>query len=183
MGKNRGKFKSQIFWEGDQDLSHWYSYANRSPQLWGHIILANDQKNTNIKKAPQGFETALNINIELLLKWAQKYKADGCLPVFFRMNIAKEQFRVHILPVSHQEIEEASASLVARIPRLAGRKGGFLFYLGNREHIADQLDAEFRERAENEDAVEKLMKDGGIPVIVAQLRKIAKTIKPAGKLD
>ena len=180
---NRGDFESQIFWEGDQDLSYWYSYANRSPQLFGHIILANDQEGKNLNETPQGFEIALNLNIKLLLKWAKKYKGDDCFPIFFRMNIAREQFRVHLLPVSHQEMKEASASLVSRIPSLTGRKGGFLFYLGKQEHIADLRDAEFRDRAGNNVAVEELMKDGGIPEIVNQLREIAHYIKPAKKTN
>ena len=172
MGESRDKLRSQIFWEGDAQLPHWYSYANRAPHLYGHIILANDQEDTDINKAPEGFERALNLNIDVLLKWAKKHKEGKCLPVFFRMNVSKEQFRVHILPVSRQEIEEAAGSLVARIPRLAGRKGGFLHYLGSREHLADQRDADFRQRAGNEEAIKELMNIGGIPTLVNQLRAL-----------
>jgi hypothetical protein len=89
------------------------------------------------------------------------------------LNIAAEQFRVHLVPVSPQEVTEATASLTTRIPKQAGNKGGFLHYLGRREHLADKRDAAFREVEGDEEATQRLMEDGGIPTLIKQLRTIA----------
>ncbi|TAL12290.1 MAG: hypothetical protein EPO02_02170 [Nitrospirae bacterium] len=142
-------------------------------------MLANDEPNADIRGIPKGFEAALTFNIEILLKWANQHKAEKCLPVFYRMNIAGEQFRVHIVPASNQEITEASESLAERIPGLAGVKGGFLHYLGGREHLAGQRGAEFRKSARNKEAIDQLMQDGGIPTLVSQLKNIVVEMKDA----
>ena len=172
MASNRENFRSQIFWEGNGELSHWYSYVNRAPHVTGHIMLANDEENFEIHRVPKGFEAALTVNIEILLKWANEHKGGKCLPVFYRMNIAGEQFRVHILPVSLKEIEGASRLLANRIPDLAGDKGGFLYFLGGQEHLADQRDLAFRKCRENGEAIKRLMEDVGIPTVVGQLQGI-----------
>jgi hypothetical protein len=170
----RQNVRTQIFWVGEEkknkeDLWDWYSFVCRTPQLPGHILMANKQG--YIKKAPNGFEEALNLNIDFLLKWSQINKAECCHPIFFRMNIGKEQFRVHILPVSGQEIQEASQSLHARIPKSEG-EGGFVHYLGERESIADRSQVKFKEVAGDQTATEKLMHECGIVKVVEQLRDI-----------
>ncbi|MDH5769017.1 MAG: hypothetical protein OEZ31_08685 [Nitrospirota bacterium] len=171
----RQKLKSQIFWVGDfrnnKDLSNWYSYVCRTPQLFGHIILANKQRYR--EEAPKGFEEALNLNINFLLKWSKKCKAKDCYPVFFRMNIKKEQFRVHIIPVSTKEIQEASESLWKRIPELKKEgEGGFIHYLGQREDIADRCQVEFNKYVGDKKAIEALMHKYSIIKVVKQLRDI-----------
>lgn len=173
MASNRENFRTQIFWEGSEELSYWYSYVNRSPHVTGHIMLANDEENFEVHGVPKGFETALTVNIEILLKWANEHKGGKCLPVFYRMNIAGDQFRVHILPVSPKEVQDASCSLVKRIPEL-GRddKGGFLYFLGGKEHLADKRELDFRKCGENVEAMMRLMEALGIPTIVEQLRGI-----------
>jgi hypothetical protein len=164
------ELQAQVFWEG---LSRWYSYVVRSPHLFGHIMLAYAQEDNHpILTVPPNFERALRTNMDFLLKWANKYKQPTCHPVFYRMNISGEQFRVHIIPVSKQEIEGASASLAARVPALASRKGGFMFYLGNRENIAEHMEAEYREVSGNHDATKDLFDREGILTIVQQFRKI-----------
>ena len=173
MSTSRDRVRGQIFWEGGDALSRWYAYANRSPQLYGHAILASDDQTHDVCIVPAGFEAALTRVISILLKWAEQHKAPGCLPVFYRMNIAAEQFRVHLVPVSPQEVAEATASLTARIPRQAGNKGGFLHYLGARERLADKRDAAFREVGGDEEATRRLMEEGGIPSIIEQLRAVA----------
>lgn len=172
MSTKRDTVRYQIFWEGGKALSDWYAYANRSPHLYGHIILACDTPEHDVRCVPAGFEAALAQTISILLKWAEQYKSPGCLPVFYRMNIAGEQFRVHIVPVSPQEIAEATASLAARIPKLEGKKGGFLHYLGAREHLADKRDASFREVEGDEKAARHLMNEGGISSIIDQLKAV-----------
>ena len=184
MESEPAKFKSQVFWIGENKLSHWYSYANRTPQLYGHIMLAREKQGSeDLYHAPEGFENALNLNIDLLLEWSRQYKADGCLPVFFRMNVAGEQFRVHILPVSRQEIQEATGSLIARIPGLAGRQGGFIHYLGKREHLADQLQVSYNDHAGDDEATDRLMREQGITTLVAQLRAITSAKGHKSKLE
>jgi hypothetical protein len=127
-------------------------------------------RSSDLSYAPKGFEEALNYNIGILLKWADDHKAPDCLPVFYRMNIEMEQFRVHIVPVSRQEIEEASSSLSARFPEL--HVGGFLYYLGSREHMAEYKEIECR-KATGKDEIEKqLLRHSGIPTLVDQFRKI-----------
>lgn len=165
--------RSQVFWEGTGALDGWYSYVNRSPHLYGHIMLAFGGDAPNLFRAPKGFEEALNCNIDFLLKWAADHKEPDCLPVFYRMNVAKQKFRVHILPVSKQEIEEASGCLAARISGLASTKGGFVHYLGNREHMAEYHELEYRKVAGDDKAIETLMASHGIPVLVDQFRKIS----------
>ena len=172
MVTNREKVLAQIFWEGTDALSHWYAYADRCPKLHGHVILASDDERHDIGSVPAGFEAALSRTIFILLKWAEEHKAPGCLPVFYRMNIAAEQFRVHLVPVSPQEVAEATASLTSRIPKQAGNKGGFLHYLGGREHLADKCDAAFREVGGDEEATRRLMEEGGIPTIIEQLQTV-----------
>jgi len=164
------KIRLQVFWEGKEALAGWYSYVNRSPHLYGHIMLAFSDS-SDLLHAPEGFEEALNKNIDFLLKWAEDHKAPDCLPVFYRMNIAKEQFRVHIVPISKQEIEEASNSLSARFPEL--QKGGFLYYLGKREHMAEYMEIKYRKSAGNGETERQLLSDSGIMTLVAQLREIA----------
>lgn len=170
----RQNVRTQIFWVGEDkknkvELWDWYSFVCRTPQLPGHILIANKQGYS--EKAPNGFEKALNLNIDFLLKWSQINKAEGCYPIFFRMNIEKEQFRVHIIPVSEQEIQEASRSLHARIPGSKG-KGGFVHYLGKREDIADRCQVKFNEVTGDQTAIEKLMHECGITKVVEQLRDI-----------
>lgn len=177
MGKDndpRMKFKEQLFWIGREkdgkNLSNWYPYVCRTPQVRGHIILSS-LKSHNINKAPKGFEKALNLNIDFLLEWAAKYKSKNCYPVFLRMNIGKEQFRIHIHPVSDKEIKQSTRCLKARIPKFKG-KGGFLYYLGQREHDADKSEAEeYGKRTSSEDYKE-LQRRKGIIKIRNQLREI-----------
>jgi hypothetical protein len=166
--------RTQIFWVGEEkknkeDLSDWYSYVCRTPQLPGHILI--ESKNGYSEKAPNGFQEALNLNIEFLLKWSQMNKAEGCHPIFFRMNIKKERFRVHVLPVSEHEIQEASRSLHTRIPESEG-EGGFVHYLGQREDIADRCQVKFNEVSEDQTATQKLMHECGLTNVVEQLRDI-----------
>jgi hypothetical protein len=173
----RQDVRTQIFWVGEEKknkekLWDWYSFVCRTPQLPGHILLANKQRYS--EKAPNGFEEALNLNIDFLLKWSRKNKAEGCHPIFFRMNIEKKQFRVHIIPASEQEIQEASRSLSARIPKSKG-KGGFIYYLGNREDIADRCQVKFNEVEGDPTATKKLMHGCGITKVVEQLRDIVRT--------
>ncbi len=172
----RQDVRAQIFWVGEEKknkekLWDWYSFVCRTPQLPGHILLANKQGYS--KEAPGGFEEALNLNVDFLLKWSQINKAQGCHPIFFRMNIEKEQFRVHIIPVSEQEIQEASRSLYARIPESKGR-GGFVHYLGKREDIAERCQVKFSEVGGDQAATEKLMHEYGITEVVQQLRDIVR---------
>lgn len=177
MGMNddpRVKFENQIFWidrERDaKDLSNWYSYVCRAPQLRGHIILSSLNKH-HINKVPRGFEKALNLNIDFLLEWANKYKSKDCYPIFLRMNIRKEQFRIHIHPVSNHEINQSTRCLKARISQTKG-KGGFIYYLGQHEHDADKLEAEEYAKAISPEDHEKLLRQKGIIKIRDQLRKI-----------
>jgi len=170
----RQNVRTQIFWVGEEtknkeDLWDWYSFVCRTPQLPGHILVANRQG--YCEKAPKGFEEALNLNIGFLLEWSQTKKAEGCHPIFFRMNTQKEQFRVHILPVSDKEIQEASRSLRARIPESKG-EGGFVYYLGKREAIAERCLVKFNEVAGDQTATEKLMHEYGILKVIEQLRDI-----------
>jgi hypothetical protein len=170
----RQNFRTQIFWVGEdkknkEDLWDWYSYVCRTPQLPGHIIIANKQGYS--EKAPNGFEEVLNLNIEFVLKWSQINKAVDCHPIFFRMNIEREQFRVHILPVSEQEIQEASLSLHTRIPKSEGN-GGFVHYLGNREDMADRCLVKFNDISGDQTAIEKLMHECGITKVVEQFRDV-----------
>lgn len=167
----RQNVKTQIFWVGEDENKDWYSYACRTPHLPGHIILANKQGYS--EEAPSGFEKALNLNIGFLLDWAKINKAEDCYPIFFRMNIKREQFRVHAMPVSKQEIQEASRSLWARIPEIKD-EGGFVFYLGQKENMGDRHSAEFNRVAGNQPATEKLMSEYGITKIVDQLQEIVK---------
>jgi hypothetical protein len=171
----RQKLRSQIFWLGDyrnnKDLSNWYSYVCRTPQLPGHIILANKQRYKD--EAPKGFEEALNLNIMFLRKWSKNNKAKDCYPIFFRMNIKKEQFRVHIIPVSEKEIREASKSLWKRIPELQNEgAGGFINYLGQREDIADRCQVEFNKIRGNQEATKALMRKYNITKVIRQLRVV-----------
>jgi hypothetical protein len=176
MGMNndpREEFEKQIFWVGREKdgnhLSNWFSYVCRSPQLRGHIILSYIE-NCYIRKAPNGFEKALNLNIDFLLEWANKYKSKDCYPIFLRLNIVGERFRIHILPVSNRERNESTRCLKARVPKSKG-KGGFIYYLGQHEHDADKSEAEEYKAISPEDH-EKLLRRKGIIKIRDQLRKI-----------
>jgi hypothetical protein len=168
------EFEKQIFWVGRKKdgnyLSNWYSFVCRAPQLRGHIILSSI-KNSDINKAPKGFEKALNLNIDFLLEWANKHKSKDCYPVFLRMNIRKEQFRIHIHPVSNQEINQSTRCLKERIPK-SKDKGGFIYYLGQHEHDADKSEAEEYGKAKSSEDHEKLLRRKGIIKIRNQLRKI-----------
>ncbi|GEM_PF-1584300 len=169
----RQTLRNQIFWVGEnkEKLGEWYSYVCRTPQLVGHIILANKKEYS--KKSPEGFQEALNLNINFILEWAKKNKSKDCHPIFFRMNIQKEQFRVHILPVSQKEIQEASHSLHQRVPGLNGN-GGFIYYLGQKEEVADQRQVKFNELTDGPLVTENLMKELGITKIVEELREIVR---------
>lgn len=170
----REKITKQIFWIGREKdgkyLSNWYSYVCRSPQLHGHIILSY-LKDHDINKVPKGFEKALNLNIDFLLEWSKKFKLGEYYPVFLRMNIAKEQFRVHIHPVSNKEINQSTQCLRARIPNSKG-KGGFVYYLGQHEHDADRSEAEEYSKAETPEAKEELMRKKSVIKVRDQLREI-----------
>jgi hypothetical protein len=170
----RQDVSSQIFWVGENNkgLGNWYSFVCRTPQLPGHILLTHDKEYGAI--APRGFEEALNLNIGFLLRWAEIHKARDCHPMFYRMNIKKEKFRVHVIPVSKQEIQEASRFLWARIPELKD-EGGFVYYLGEKEDMADRNIAEFNKVKGDQTTTEKLMREGDIPTIVTQLRRIVRS--------
>jgi hypothetical protein len=124
----------------------------------------------DVDKVPAGFEKALSETISIVLRWASEHKAPDCLPVFCRMNIGRDQFRVHIVPASPEESAKASESLAERIPDLKDEPGGFLHYLGEREDDADKQVAAFNKVKDDEEATRRLMKEGGIPVIVEQLQ-------------
>ncbi|MGA3207476.1 MAG: hypothetical protein ABSE05_06605 [Syntrophales bacterium] len=160
----RQDVSAQIFWVGEKKkgLGNWYSYVCRTPQLPGHILLANDKKGYGAI-APKGFEQALNLNMGFLLRWAEMYKAKDCRPIFYRMNIKKEKFGVHVMPVSKQEIQELKDD------------GGFVYYLGEKEDMADRNIAEFKKVKGDQTATEKLMRKGDILTIVAQLRRIVRS--------
>jgi hypothetical protein len=162
---------TQIFWVGEKKkgLGNWYSYVCREPQLPGHILLTNDKGYNAI--SPRGFEQALNLNMGFLLRWAEIYKARDCHPIFYRMNIKREKFRVHIIPISKKEIQEASRFLCAGIPELKD-EGGFVYNLGGKEDVADRNIAELNKVRGDQTATEKPMRKGDILTVVAQLRRI-----------
>lgn len=170
----RIKFEEQIFGIGRErdgkNLSNWYSYVCRAPQVRGHIILSSI-KDHDINKAPKGFEKALNLNIGFLLEGADEHKSKDCYPVFLRMNIAKEQFRIHIHPVSNKEINQSTRCLRKRIPK-SKDKGGFLYYLGQHEHDADKSEAEEYSKATSPEDYERLLRRKGIIKVSKQLREI-----------
>lgn len=159
----RQNVSTQIFWVGEKKkgLGNWYSYVCRTPHLPGHIVLANDKKYSAI--APQSFDEVLNLNIGFLLRWAEMYKAKDCHPIFYRMNIKREKFRVHVIPISKQEIQELKDD------------GGFVYYLGEKAEIADRNIAEVNKVKGDQTATEKLMREGDIPIVVAQLRRIVRS--------
>jgi len=169
----RKKYEKQIFWVGrdedSQNLSNWFSYVCRTPLLPGHIII--EYKRSYDENVPQGLEYALNLNIDFILEWSCKNKGKNCYPVFFRMNIAEECFRVHVIPVSSQEKLEAARSLRARHPKNT-KPGGFLFYLGKKEDMAERCIARYNEVENDKKRESKLMEECGITEVVKQLRNI-----------
>lgn len=167
------KYKEQVYWVGDdkktKNLKDWFAYVCRNPLLPGHIIIENRKQ--EIYNVPKGLERALRVNIKFILKWSCINKGKDCLPVFFRMNIAKEDFRIHVIPLSEQERLEATRSLHSRHPQNK-KQGGFLFYLGKKEDIAEKCIEEYN-KADKKKTLE-LLKGCGVTETVKQLRKIVK---------
>ncbi len=63
----RQDVRTQIFWVGEEKknkekLWDWYSFVCRTPQLPGHIILANKQQYS--EKAPNGKQIGFNDTYE-----------------------------------------------------------------------------------------------------------------------
>ena len=150
----------QLIWEKDD----WYSFVSRTPLVSGHIILAYDET-LFYDVIPKDFEKYLIENIKICLLWADQYKSPNCYPIFFRANIAREQFRVHIFPLSQSEILESSFLLRKRHPDSIG-KGGILNYIGEKENLAEQMGISY-EKSLN---VEEDLKSNGILMVVNQYR-------------
>lgn len=171
----RKEYEQQIFWVGEckdtEKLTKWFSYVCRNPLLPGHIIVQNTRR--CIEEIPHGLEEAVNLNIDFILEWSCKNKAKNCYPVFFKMNIEGEWFRVHVIPVSEQEKLEATRSLCARHPKNT-KPGGFLFYLGKKEDMAERCIAKYNEVKNDKEKELRLMEECGITEVVKQLRNIVK---------
>jgi hypothetical protein len=73
------------------------------------------------------------------------------------------------LPVTNKEISESTASLKKRIPK-AKDEGGFIHYLGLREHEADKIGVEY-ERASPK-KIKELMHEHSITKTIQQFREI-----------
>lgn len=166
---------AQLFWEGRCDkekerykgLENWFGFACRAPHLRGHVILANKKYCENLNMIPEGFESAFNRVGSGLITCARGEKGADILLVFYRMNIAQEQFRVHIVPVSQCERELSSTCLQRRIKK--DKKGGMVYFLGQREDKAEQRELEFDKL--DDQGKKNLLKASGMTDFVHELRE------------
>ena len=162
-----------LFWEGscdnqDKYLEDWFAFASRAPHLQGHVLLANKNSDEDLNEIPKGFESAFNKVGSGLSKWSKEHKGEDIHLVFYRMNIERDQFRVHIVPVSKCEREIASRCLQERIKK--DEKGGMVYFLGKREDRAERIELEFKKL--DGKGTESLLKASGITDFVNELREI-----------
>ena len=187
------KVRDQLFWEGREgDLKNWFAYTCRAPHFHGHVMLAHYNQELmalvdrmkNGKRSimtpdearktcecPTGFEKALLVVSRYLFNWACEYKTAEPYIVFSRMNIGREQFRVHIYPLSPGERDEASRLL--RLDTGTIERGGLGYLVGLREREAEALETQYR--VADPVAYTRLLNSTGVRDLTHQLRDIVNT--------
>lgn len=105
------------FWFGEGDLRGWSAYVAISPLVPGQVILSYDLSH-DTRYARLFFDDALNTVTDIVSNWANQYKSAGCHPIFLRMNIDRQHFRVHILPLPEEEIISSYEMLLTSLIRV-----------------------------------------------------------------